>query len=79
VGHCTCPTSGSRTAAAGAVAANFGATDEAALDVLSTRPGPRGLWFELPSSWDAVLMQLEDVPSDSEDPLYPFGHALPYP
>ncbi len=32
--------------------------------------------FELPSSMDAVLRQLPDVPYDSEAPLFPFGHGL---
>ena len=35
--------------------------------------------FELPSSWEAVEAQMEDVPYDSKDPLYEFGHGLTYP
>ena len=31
-----------------------------------------------PSSMDAVVRQLPDVPHDSEAPLYPFGHGLTY-
>jgi beta-glucosidase len=27
---------------------------------------------------DAVRSQKEDVPHDSKDPLYPFGHGLTY-
>ena len=41
---------------------------------------PEGkLPFELPSSWEAVQNQKEDVPYDSEAPLYEFGHGLRYP
>jgi beta-glucosidase len=32
----------------------------------------------MPSSMDAVRRQKEDVPHDSEDPLFPFGHGLTY-
>lgn len=67
-------------ASAGAVLGHFGATDEAILDVLFGRSEPEGrLPFDLPSSWDAVLSQLEDVPFDTEDPLFRFGHGLRYP
>jgi len=31
-----------------------------------------------PSSQEAVEKQLEDVPHDSKDPLYPFGYGLSY-
>ena len=34
--------------------------------------------FELPSSMDAVRAQKEDVPHDSKDPLFPYGHGLTY-
>ena len=34
--------------------------------------------IELPSSMDAVRAQKEDVPYDSEDPLFEFGHGLSY-
>jgi beta-glucosidase len=63
--------------ACAAVVAVFGASDEAVLDVLRGRAKPEGkLPFELPSSMDAVRAQKEDVPHDSESPLYPFGHGL---
>jgi hypothetical protein len=40
---------------------------------------PEGsLPFEMPASWEAVLQQKEDVPFDSGDPLFPFGHGLWY-
>ncbi len=62
-----------------AILANFGATDRAIFDVLFGRFAPEGrLPFEMPSSWEAVLNQEEDVPFDSQDPLFPFGHGLRY-
>lgn len=61
------------------ILAEFGATDEAVLDVVFGRSPPRGkLPFELPSSMDAVRQQHEDVPHDSRDPLFPFGFGLSY-
>jgi beta-glucosidase len=63
--------------ACAAVVAVFGASDEAVLDVLFGRAKPEGrLPFELPSSMDAVRAQLPDVPADSPDPLFRFGHRL---
>jgi beta-glucosidase len=65
---------------AAALVAHFGVSDEALLDVLSGAFAPVGkLPFELPSSMDAVRAQKEDVPYDSKDPLFPFGHGLTYP
>jgi beta-glucosidase len=62
-----------------ALLANFGANDDVLLDIVFGKFGPRGkLPFELPSSMDAVRKQKEDVPHDSEDPLFPFGHGLSY-
>jgi beta-glucosidase len=59
--------------------ADFGACDAAVLDVIFGRFTPSGkLPFEMPSSMDAVRRQKEDVPYDSEDPLFPFGHGLTY-
>jgi beta-glucosidase len=49
------------------------------LELVFGRFEPSGkLPFELPSSMDAVLRQLPDVPYDSQAPLYPFGHGLTY-
>ena len=43
----------------------------ALLDVVFGRAAPQGtLPFELPSSMDVVRQQKEDVPYDSENPLY---------
>lgn len=58
---------------------NFGASDEALLDVIFGKARPEGkLPFELPSSMEAVRNQKEDVPYDSKDPLYQFGFGLKY-
>jgi beta-glucosidase len=62
-----------------ALLADFGASDEAVLDVIFGRFRPSGtLPFELPSSMDAVLRRRGDVPRDSDDPLFAFGHGLNY-
>ena len=66
-------------ASARAVLANFGATDDAVLDVVFGRAQPEGrLPFDLPSSWESVLRQKPDVPFDAERPLFRFGHGLRY-
>jgi beta-glucosidase len=63
--------------ACAAVVAVFGASDEAVDDVLHGRVKPEGtLPFELPRSMEAVRAQKPDVPHDSADPLFPFGHGL---
>lgn len=63
-----------------AVLANFGASDDALLDVLAGRASPAGkLPFEIPSSMDAVRAQRADRPYDSRSPLYRFGYGLSYP
>ena len=62
-----------------ALLANFGASDAALLDVIFGRFAPTGrLPFELPSSMEAVRAQKEDLPHDSADPLFAFGHGLRY-
>ncbi|HSK89261.1 MAG TPA: glycoside hydrolase family 3 N-terminal domain-containing protein [Anaerolineales bacterium] len=62
-----------------ALLGNFGASDEAILDVIFGTFEPQGkLPFELPSSMEAVRGQKEDLPHDSENPLFPFGHGLCY-
>lgn len=59
--------------------ANFGAEDAAVLDVVFGKFNPEGkLPFEMPSSMDAVRKQKEDVPYDSENPLFSFGYGLRY-
>ncbi len=59
--------------------ANFGASDAAVLDVIFGRFAPSGkLPFEMPSSMAAVRRQKEDLPYDSENPLFSFGYGLTY-
>jgi beta-glucosidase len=59
--------------------ADFGASDAAVLDIIFGKFKPGGkLPFELPSSMEAVKKQKEDLPHDSEDPVFPFGHGLTY-
>ncbi|WOH38201.1 glycoside hydrolase family 3 N-terminal domain-containing protein [Thalassotalea fonticola] len=61
------------------VLAEFGATDDAIFDVLFGDFNPTGkLPFEMPRSMAAVEAQFEDVPFDSVDPLFSFGHGLSY-
>ena len=58
---------------------NFGVSDEALLDVIFGNVAPTGrLPVEMPSSMEAVRKQMEDVPYDSENPLFPFGFGLTY-
>ena len=62
-----------------AIVAVFGSSDEAVLDVLFARSEPEGrLPFQLPSSMAAVRAQKPDVPGDSQDALFGFGHGLSY-
>ncbi len=62
-----------------AIVGNFGASDQAVLDVLSGRAEPKGkLPFELPSSRVAVAEQHPAVPDDSASPLYPYGFGLSF-
>lgn len=62
-----------------ALLGNFGASDEAVLDVIFGNFKPQGkIPFEMPSCMDAVRKQKEDVPHDSENPLFAFGHGLSY-
>ncbi len=64
---------------AAAIIANFGASDEAVLAVLFGDAEPKGsLPFDLPASMAAVEASREDVPFDTKDPLFRFGHGLRY-
>lgn len=66
-------------AAARGVLVEFGLQEDAVLDVVFGRYGPEGkLPIEFPSSMEAVKAQMEDMPYDSEAPLYPFGAGLRY-
>lgn len=62
-----------------ALFANYGASDAAFLDVITSRVAPEGkLPFELPRSMKAVVASRTDVPFDTADPLFRFGHGLRY-
>ena len=66
-------------AASKCLLADFGANDEALLDVVFGNFNPQGkLPIELPSSMEKVRNQKEDMPYDSEKPLFPFGFGLHY-
>jgi len=67
------------SAAAKALIGEYGADDAAVLNVIFGKARPEGkLPFELPRSMEAVYKQKEDLPHDSENPLYPFGFGLTY-
>ena len=64
-----------------ALLANYGAAGEALLDVVFGVDGyaPQGkLPFDLPRSMEAVEASKEDVPFDTENPVFRFGHGLSY-
>ena len=62
-----------------ALVGTFGVSDEAMLDVVFGKHNPVGkLPFELPSSMAEVEAQLEDVPDDTANPLFPYGWGLSY-
>jgi beta-glucosidase len=66
-------------AASKAVIADFESQDEVILELIFGKFEPSGrLPIEMPSSIEAVENQLEDVPYDSKDPLYKYGHGLSY-
>ena len=67
------------SAASKGLFASFGSSDVAFLDVVFGNFNPQGkLPIEMPSSMEAVRKQKEDVPYDSENPLYKFGFGLHY-
>ncbi|MFE2559573.1 glycoside hydrolase family 3 protein [Streptomyces sp. NPDC059352] len=62
---------------AAALIADFGASDEALLDVAFGRAKAEGrLPFELPRSMAAVEAARPDVPNDTVDPVFAHGHGL---
>lgn len=62
---------------AAAVTGNWGASAHALLDVLTGAARPQGrLPFDLPRSAEAVAESRPDVPFDTADPLFRFGHGL---
>jgi beta-glucosidase len=63
--------------AAAAVLVNFGARDDALIDVLLGEAEARGrLPFDLPSSMQAVVDSPSDVAFSTKDPLFRFGDGL---
>jgi len=64
---------------AAAVTVNWGASAAALLDVLTGVVSPGGkLPFDLPRSMAVVEASRPDVPFDTADPLFRFGHGLTY-
>ncbi|KAK8041944.1 beta-glucosidase D [Apiospora rasikravindrae] len=64
---------------AAALLANFGSGPDAFLDVVLGAAAPEGkLPFDMPRSMEAVEAQMEDVPFDTVDPVFKFGHGLRY-
>ncbi|MFE3583208.1 glycoside hydrolase family 3 protein [Streptomyces vinaceus] len=62
---------------AAALVADYGAEDSALLDVAFGRAAAEGrLPFELPRSMAAVEASRPDVPNDTVDPVFPYGHGL---
>ena len=62
-----------------AMIVDFSCEDEILAELIFGMFKPTGkLPVEIPSSVEAVEAQLEDVPHDSEMPLYRFGHGLSY-
>ena len=58
---------------------DFGTQDHLIADILFGKEKPGGkLPIELPRSQEAANNQKEDIPYDSENPLYNFGHGLEY-
>jgi beta-glucosidase len=66
---------------AAALFGHYGASVDAFLDVVFNKDGwkPEGkLPFEMPRSMEAVEAQVADVPFDTGDQLFKFGHGLNY-
>src|SRR6185436_19544459 len=64
---------------AAAVFGSYGSSDEAFLDVVFGAAQPQGsLPFDLPRSMAAVQASRSDVPFDTTDPIFRFGHGRRY-
>ncbi|OTB09973.1 glycoside hydrolase family 3 protein [Daldinia sp. EC12] len=62
-----------------AMLASFGSSSEAFLDIIFGVAEPEGkLPYDLPRSNAAVEAAMEDVPFDTKDPVFRFGHGLKY-
>ncbi len=65
--------------AAAAVTTNYGTNPRALLDVLTGAASPEGkLPFDIPASMAAVEASRPDVPFDTADARFRFGHGLSY-
>ncbi|CAK7204954.1 hypothetical protein SEUCBS139899_007716 [Sporothrix eucalyptigena] len=66
-------------ASAAALMVSYGSSARAFLDVVLGDAAPEGkLPFDLPSSMKAVEESRSDVPYDTKDPTFRFGHGLRY-
>ncbi|OQE18997.1 hypothetical protein PENSTE_c016G04500 [Penicillium steckii] len=64
---------------AAAVLGSYGSDNEAFLDVVFGITAPKGkLPFDLPRSMEAVQAQMEDVPFDTRNSVFRYGHGLSY-
>jgi beta-glucosidase len=64
---------------AAALFASYGSSDEAFLDIVFGDAQPEGsVPFDLPRSMAAVVASSSDVPFDTADPVFRFGHGLRY-
>lgn len=62
-----------------ALIVDYGACDQAVLDVLFGRDHPRGrLPFDIPNSMEAIKNSCSDVPFDTKNPTYRYGDGLDY-
>ncbi|KGO39841.1 Glycoside hydrolase, superfamily [Penicillium expansum] len=67
-------------ASAKALMASYGSSGDAFLDIVLGKASPEGkLPFDLPFSMKAVEESRSDMPYDTADPLFHFGHGLSYP
>ena len=66
-------------AGAAALLVNYGSSARAFTDVIFGHGSPQGrLPFDLPSSTQAVEESRSDVPFDTADPLFRFGHGISF-
>ena len=64
---------------AGALLVEFGISDKVLSSLIFGELKPEGkLPIQLPSTWESILNQKEDMPFDLENPLFPFGFGLSY-
>lgn len=64
---------------AAALLGSYGSSPDAFLDIVLGKASPEGkLPFDLPRSDAAVVASREDVPYDTKDPVFKFGHGLRY-